>query len=80
LVECGFVLPEDEDSKAEYLEYDGDLYWLNINRRGELWINTKEKPRAVFRAVKGQRHVVEEEPAKPAQAAASSALSGRTRS
>jgi hypothetical protein len=72
LVECGFVLPEDEDSKAEYLEYDGDLYWLNINRRGELWINTKEKPRAVFRAVKGQRHVVEEEPAKPAQAAVSS--------
>ncbi len=66
LVECGFVMPEDEDSKAEYLEYDGDLYWLNINRRGELWINTKEKPRAVFRAVKGQRHVVEEEPAKAA--------------
>lgn len=66
LVECGFVMPEDEDSKAEYLEYDGDLYWLNINRRGELWINTKEKPRAVFKAVKGQRHVVEEEPAKPA--------------
>jgi hypothetical protein len=72
LVECGFVMPEDEDSKAEYLEYDGDLYWLNINRRGELWINTKEKPRAVFRAVKGQRHVVEEEPAKAAASPAAS--------
>src|SRR5471032_1424400 len=55
LVECGFVLPEDEDSKPVHLEYDGDLYWLNINRRGELWINTKEKPRPVFRAVQGQR-------------------------
>src|SRR5262245_17759878 len=31
LVECGFVVPEDEDAKAEYLEYDGDLYWLNVN-------------------------------------------------
>ncbi|MDP3070388.1 MAG: hypothetical protein Q8N18_08875 [Opitutaceae bacterium] len=55
LVECGFVLPADEDSKAEYIEYDGDLYWLNINRRGELWINTKEKPRPVFRTVKAPR-------------------------
>ncbi|MBL9187831.1 MAG: hypothetical protein JNK23_10155 [Opitutaceae bacterium] len=55
LVECGFILPADEDSKPEYLEYDGDLYWLNINRRGELWINTKEKPRPVFRAVKATR-------------------------
>lgn len=62
LVECGFVLPEDEDSKAEYLEYDGDLYWVNVNRRGELWINTKEKPRAVFRTVKAQKVAVEEEP------------------
>ena len=62
LVECGFVVPADEDARPEYLEYDGDLYWLNINRRGELWINTKEKPRPVFRAVKAQRVAVEEEP------------------
>ncbi len=55
LAECGFVMPEDEDSPVVYLEYDGDLFWLNINRRGELWINTKEKPRPVFRAVKGTR-------------------------
>ena len=64
LAECGFVVPEDEDAKAEYLEYDGDLYWLNVNRRGELWINTKEKPRPVFRPVKAQKIAVEEEPAK----------------
>jgi hypothetical protein len=59
LAECGFVLPEDEDAKAEYVEYDGDLYWLNVNRRGELWINTKEKPRPVFRPVKAARVEVE---------------------
>ncbi len=62
LTECGFVLPADEDSKAEYLEFEGDLYWLNINRRGELWINTKEKPRPVFRAVKGTPVETPEEP------------------
>jgi hypothetical protein len=64
LVECGFTIPEDEDAKPEYIEFEGDLYWVNINRRGEVWINTKEKPRPVFRAVKGQKVAVEEE-AKP---------------
>ena len=59
LAECGFVVPTDEDAKAEYVEYDGDLYWLNVNRRGELWINTKEKPRPVFRPVKAARVEVE---------------------
>lgn len=62
LVECGFTVPADEDAPIEYLEYDGDLFWLNINRRGELWINTKEKPRPVFRPVKATR--VEMEPPK----------------
>ncbi len=52
LKECGFVMPDDEDSAPAYVEYDGDVYWVNINRRGELWINTKEKPRPVFRTVK----------------------------
>ena len=65
LAECGFAMPADEDSPVVHLEYDGDLYSLNINRRGELWINTKEKPRPVFRAVKGTRVEMPEEPAKP---------------
>jgi hypothetical protein len=51
LKECGLALPEDEDTKPAYVEYDGDLFWVNMNRRGELWINTKEKPRPVFRTV-----------------------------
>ncbi len=55
LLECGFAIPQDEDDAPVYVEYDGDLFWVNINRRGELWINTKEKPRPVFRAVKGTR-------------------------
>ncbi len=73
LVECGFVVPADEDAPVEYLEYDGDLFWLNINRRGELWINTKEKPRPVFRPVKAARIVVETpktEPVAPKEASA----------
>ena len=69
LLECGFVMPVDEDSRPEYVEYDGDLYWLNINRRGELWINTKEKPRPVFRNVKATRVEQPAEEPKPEPAA-----------
>src|ERR1019366_3937890 len=60
LRECGLEIPEDEDAQVHYVEYDGDLYWVNINRRGELWVNTKEKSRPVFRTVKASRVEPEE--------------------
>lgn len=62
LVECGFQIPADENAKPVYIEYDGDLYWVNINRRGEIWINTREKPRPVFRVVQGTKVATEETP------------------
>ncbi len=55
LKECGFTIPDDEDAKPSYVEYDGDLFWVNVNRRGEYWINTKEKPRRVFRVAQGAK-------------------------
>lgn len=61
LVECGLQIPADENAKPVYVEYDGDLFWVNINRRGELWINTREKPRPVFRIVQGTKVAAEEE-------------------
>lgn len=60
LLEVGFALPEDEDDRPVYVEYDGDIYWLNVNRRGEVWVNTREKPRPVFRTVKATRITPEE--------------------
>ena len=60
LVECGLQIPGDENAKPVYVEYDGDLFWVNINRRGEIWINTREKPRPVFRVVQAQRVASEE--------------------
>ncbi len=55
LKECGLEIPDDEDAKVTYVDYDGDLYWVNVNRRGELWINTKEKTRPVFRTVQATK-------------------------
>lgn len=63
LVECGLQIPADENAKPVYVEYDGDLYWVNINRRGEVWINTREKPEPVFRIVPGKRLADDEVPA-----------------
>jgi hypothetical protein len=59
LKECGFTIPTSAKEEPVYLEYDGDLYWLNLNHRGQLWINTREKPRPVFRPAHGQRVVTE---------------------
>ena len=67
LKECGFTIPTSAKDEPAYLEYDGDLYWLNLNHRGQLWVNTREKPRPVFRPAHGQRVIpdapVEQQPA-----------------
>lgn len=55
LKECGFVIPETEDAPPELLEFEGELYWLNLNNRHELFLNTREKPRPVFRAVPAKK-------------------------
>lgn len=60
LVECGMQIPGDENAKPVCVEYDGDIFWVNINRRGEIWINTREKPDPVFRIVLGKPLTEEE--------------------
>ncbi len=60
LVECGMQIPGDENAKPVCVEYDGDIFWVNINRRGEIWINTREKPDPVFRIVPGKPLTAEE--------------------
>ncbi len=55
LKECGFTLPETEESDPEYFEFEGDLYWINKNNRGQLFINTREKPRPVFRTTQAKK-------------------------
>jgi len=54
LKECGFVIPEREEDAPAYLEFEGELYWLNLNNRHELFLNTREKPRPVFRVAQAK--------------------------
>jgi hypothetical protein len=62
LKECGFAIPTGAKDEPAYLEYDGDLYWLNVNNRGQLWINTRENPRRAFKPVEGRKVAAEEMP------------------
>lgn len=55
LEECGFEVPETEDDEPVYFDFEGDLFWLNRNNRGQLFINVREKPRARFKTTKGKR-------------------------
>ena len=66
LVECGLSIPVDENAKPGFVEYEGELYWVNINRRGEIWINLRDKPQPVFRIVQGKRLEGADEPVLPA--------------
>ncbi len=67
LVECGLQIPADENAKPVFAEYEGELYWVNINRRGEIWINLRDKPQPVFRIVQARRVEGTEEPAAVAE-------------
>ena len=62
IVECGLQIPADENAKPVYVEYEGELYWVNINRRGEIWLNLRDKPQPVFRIVQGKRVEEADEP------------------
>ena len=54
LQECGFVIPENETDAPVYLEFEGDLYWVEKNNRGQFFLNTREKPRPKFRVAPGK--------------------------
>lgn len=55
LKECGFAIPEGEETDADFIEFEGDLFWVNRNNRGQLFINTREKPRPAFRVTQGKK-------------------------
>jgi hypothetical protein len=78
LVECGLQIPADENAKPVYAEYEGELYWVNINRRGEIWINLRDKPQPVFRVVQAKRLEGQDETAAAPASGAENAGDGAT--
>ncbi len=48
LAQAGLSLPESPKSKPTFAEHGGEIFWLNVNAKGQVWLNAKatKKPRA----------------------------------
>jgi hypothetical protein len=42
LTSSGLRLPEKSREKPVFVEHAGEIFWLNLNGKGELWLNAKE--------------------------------------
>ncbi|HEY5553219.1 MAG TPA: hypothetical protein VIK52_15100, partial [Opitutaceae bacterium] len=66
LAEAGLELG-DEETDSKPLEHGGDMFWLNSNSRGEVWINSVPKSR--YRAPRPRKPKDDSRAAEPEQAA-----------
>ena len=41
--ECGLKAPVPGDEKGGVVDHDGSLYWLERDKRGRIWVNTRDK-------------------------------------
>jgi hypothetical protein len=64
LSEAGLKLGDDEKD-SEPLENGGDMFWLNVNSRGEVWINSVPKSR--YRPPQPKKQDREAKPSEPRQ-------------
>ena len=57
--ECGLKAPAQSDAKGAIVDHDGSLYWLERDKRGRVWVNTRDKK---FRTAKTTPVTVGAEP------------------
>jgi hypothetical protein len=41
--ECGLKTPAQPEEKGDVVDHDGSLYWLERDKRGRVWVNTRDK-------------------------------------
>jgi hypothetical protein len=41
LAAAGLTPPETPKGKPTFAEHGGELYWLNVSAKGDLWLNAK---------------------------------------
>ena len=42
LASTGLQLPESPKAKPTFAEHGGEIYWLNANAKGQVWLNAKQ--------------------------------------
>ena len=52
LVAAGLNVPDDAKTKPTFGERNGEIFWLNRNAKGELWLNAKDSKAKRSRAKK----------------------------
>jgi len=52
LASAGLVPPESPKAKPTFAEHGGDLFWLNVNAKGQVWLNAKQTAAKKSRAKK----------------------------
>jgi hypothetical protein len=46
LASTGLLLPESPKAKPTFAEHGGEIYWLNVNAKGQVWLNAKQSAAA----------------------------------
>ena len=41
LASAGLLAPESPKAKPTFAEHGGEIYWLNVNAKGQVWLNAK---------------------------------------
>ena len=53
LAAAGLTPPETPKGKPTFAEHGGELYWLNVSAKGDLWLNAKSS--AATKKAKGKK-------------------------
>ena len=56
LTSSGLRIPEKSREKPVFVEHAGEIFWLNLNGRGELWLNAKESKYSNGKDSDGDKH------------------------
>ncbi len=62
--ECGLKAPAPADEKGDVVEHDGSLYWLERDKKGRVWVNTRDKK---FKTAKATPVPAEQQPERDAR-------------
>ena len=41
LASTGLIVPESPKARPTFAEHGGEIYWLNVNAKGQVWLNAK---------------------------------------
>ena len=53
LAGAGLIVPESPKAKPTFAGHGGEIFWLNVNAKGQVWLNAKQVAAKKSAAAKG---------------------------